>query len=135
MRAKADPEGYEAARCALVGNSFDAGVVAVLLGPLFVKEKVLDVGPTPEDLVARMGLPPGEAYAPNVDCSLTRPTSAYVLNERNRGKLYDSASSARMGVDKASSPELEAKLLHSFLRSSDYRGSDVRLDPGELPSA
>ena len=59
-KAKANPEGFRDARLSLVGNAYNAGVVALLIAPLFVAEKVLAVRPTPSDLVNRLGLKPGE---------------------------------------------------------------------------
>ena len=43
---KHDPRSLEDARCSLIGNSFHAGVVALLLAPLFCNEGLLDSRPT-----------------------------------------------------------------------------------------
>ena len=132
VKAKADPTGYEDARLSLVGNSFNAGVVALLLAPLFVAEGYLAVRPTPDDLVLRMGLRPGETFREGLDCSLRRPTVRARHDGSLRGVVQPSAQAAREAVSAESTPELEKLLLHNLVRSADYRGSDVRLDSGEL---
>ena len=58
VAAKADPQALEDARCCLVGNSFHAGVVALLIAPMLVEEGFLSGVPTPDELIARMGLLP-----------------------------------------------------------------------------
>ena len=41
VKAKKDPRGMEVARCSLIGNGFNAGVVPLLLAPLFVSQGLL----------------------------------------------------------------------------------------------
>ena len=61
----------EDARCSLVGNGFNAGIVALLFAPLFHARGLLDVRPTRQELVERMGSLPGETYYPGLNCSLS----------------------------------------------------------------
>ena len=49
-----------------------------------------------------------------------------------RGSVAPTASAAFEAASADSSVELEKLLFHSLIRSADYRGSDVRLDTGEL---
>ena len=130
--AKADPQALEDARCALIGNSFHAGVVALLLAPLFRTQGLLSETPTPDELVQRMGLRPGEIFVPGIDASLRRPRDFHRHDCQRRGHVYPSVADATAAVDASSTPELEAALFHSIIRAADYRGSDVRLDSGEL---
>ena len=41
VKAKKDPQGLEDARRSLIGNGFNAGVVALLLAPLFISQGLL----------------------------------------------------------------------------------------------
>ena len=59
VKAKEQSEAYEDVRNSLIGNSFHAGVMALILAPMLVQEGYLDKAPTPQDLVERMGLYPG----------------------------------------------------------------------------
>ena len=106
VAAKADPQALEDARCCLVGNSFHAGVVALLVAPLLVEEGFLTSVPTPDELVARIGLLPGEVFTEGLDCSLTRPPSYHRLDGQRRGHLYPSAAAARDGSLPRSDPRL-----------------------------
>ena len=130
VKAKRDPVGFEDARLSLVGNAFNAGVVALLLAPLFEAEGYLLERPSPSDMVQRMGLKPGEAYFPGLNCSLRRPAEDHIILKR--GVVEPTAAAARAAVSDESSIELEQRLFHSLVRAADYRGSDVRLDSGEL---
>ena len=60
VHAKRDPQALEEARCCLIGNGFNAGVAALLIAPLMLARGLLDRRPSPQDLVDRMGLHPGE---------------------------------------------------------------------------
>ena len=106
--------------------------MALLLAPLLKAENLLGTVPTPQDLVERMGLYPGEVYVEGLDCSLTRKPQYHRLDDRPRNVLYPSAEQARAGADPLSTPQLEKQVLLSLVRAADYRGSDVRLDSGEL---
>ena len=132
VEAKRDPIALEDARSSLIGNSFHAGVLALLLAPLFFAHKLLSRVPTPSDMVARMGLRPGEVYVEGMDASLSRPAGFHRHDGHRRGYCFASQQAAVAAIDPRSSPDLEAKLFHSIIRASDYRGSDVRLDSGEL---
>ena len=132
VKAKADPTGFDDARLSLVGNSFNAGVVALLLAPLFVAEGYLKERPSPDDIVSRMGLRPGEVFRDGLDCRLQRPTVRARHDGILRGVVEPTAQAAREAVSPRSTPSLEKMLLHNLVRSADYRGSDVRLDSGEL---
>ena len=130
--AKADPQALEDARNCLIGNTFHAGVFGVILGSLFHQAKLLPSSPTPQELVSRMGLHPGEIYVEGLDCSLTRPPTFHRLDSQRRGLLHASFEEARRARAAASSSDLELLSLNALLRGADYRGSDVRLDVGEL---
>ena len=60
-----DPNGYEDGRCALIGNSFHAGVVALIFSPLMLKysffEDIADApgNRQPNDVASRQGLQRG----------------------------------------------------------------------------
>ena len=131
-KAKADPAGFNDARLSLVGNAFNAGVVAALLAPLFQAEGYLERRPSPNDLVQRMGLRPGEVFYDGLDCCLGAALVAARHDTQPRGVVAPSAAAANAAVSANSTVELEKKLFHSLVRSADYRGSDVRLDSGEL---
>ena len=67
---KANPQECEDIRCSLIGNSFHAGVVALLVAPMLQSKGLLKKIPTPQELIWRMGLRPGELYVEGRDCSL-----------------------------------------------------------------
>ena len=131
-KAKQDPVGLEDIRCSLIGNSFHAGVVAMVLSVLFEKKGLLRVKPSAQDMVHRQGLYPGEVYAPGLICGLDRPPSFHRLDGQRRGICMPSFQAARQAGSRENSTELERKTLIALLRSSDYRGSDIRMDTGEL---
>ena len=56
------------------------------------------------------------------------------LKARNpeRGSVYPSAEAARVAGEPRATVEDEKALVFSLIRAADYRGSDVRLDSGEL---
>ena len=76
--AKSDPQHLEDERCSLIGNSFHAGVFAVILGSVLEKERLRR--PSPQDLVSRMGLRPGEFYLQGLRCDLGRPAGFHRLD-------------------------------------------------------
>ena len=72
-KIKEAAQDYEDARCSLIGNSFHAGVVALLFAPLMVNLVSVRQRPTPQGIVNRMGLRPGECYYSGLKCGLDRP--------------------------------------------------------------
>ena len=129
---KRDPAGYEDTRASLIGNSFHAGVVALLLAPLLREYDLINCVPSPDAITARFGLAPGEVYQAGVDCSLTTAKRPHRFDGRRRDKVARSADEASQLIDPRSNNELVTRLFYATLRASDYRGSDVRLDTGEL---
>ena len=123
---------YEDVKCSLIGNSFHAGVVSLRFAPLMVNLGLLDKRPAPQDIVDRMGLRPGEVYFPGLDCGLNRPKDFHRLDGTRRGYAHPTAEAARQAWSPSTSTALELKAVNSLIRASDYRGSDVRLDSGEL---
>ena len=93
--AKNEPQLLEDTRCSLLGNTWHAGVFALLFAPLFVRRGILSEGPTPQDVVDRAGLFPGESFVPGLRCDLGRPPSYHWLDGRRRGYLHPSAEAAR----------------------------------------
>lgn len=130
--AKAEPQRLEDERCCLIGNTFHAGVVALVFAALLQQRNELTERPSPQDLVERMGLRPGEFFVPGLRCDLDRPPSFHRSDGQRRGYLNPSQPAARAAVSGDSTAELELLTLNTLLRSSDYRGSDVRMDAGEL---
>ena len=131
-KIKEAAQEYEDVRCSLIGNSFHAGVVALLFAPLMVKLGLLERRPGPQDIVDRMGLRPGEVYYPGLACGLNRPKDFHRLDGARRGYVHPTAEAARNACSPSTSTALELKAVNSLIRASDYRGSDVRLDSGEL---
>ena len=129
---KESPQVLEDERCCLIGNTFHAGVVALIFAALLHRRHLLRSRPSPQELVERMGLRPGELYTPGLRCDLDRPASFHRLDGQRRGYLHPSQSAARAAVSEESEPALELQTLNALLRSSDYRGSDIRMDAGEL---
>ena len=127
-----DPVSYEDIRCSLIGNSFHAGVFAMALSVLFEKKGLLPRKPTTQEMVSRQGLHPGERYVPGLRCDLARPPTFHRLDGQRRGLCHSSFEAARAARSVETTPELEQLTLHALLRSADYRGSDVRMDSGEL---
>ena len=131
-RIKDAAQEYEDLRCSLIGNSFHAGIVALLFAPLCVRLNLLDRSPTPQELVSRMGLRPGERFHEGLHCSLERPRDFHRLDGARRGYCHPTAAAARAACSEKTSTALELRAVNSLIRASDYRGSDVRLDSGEL---
>ena len=130
--AKANPQDYGDIRCSSIGNTFHAGVVALLVAPMLRGKGLLKQIPTPQELIWRMGLRPGELFVEGRDCSPQRPAEPHRLDGRRRGMVHPSVEAARLCVDRRSSLEVERHCLHALLQSSDYQGSDVRFDTGEI---
>ena len=131
-KAKLDPQLLEDERCILVGNSFHAGVVALIFAGLAEQRKLLKSRPSPQDIVDRMGLRPGEIFVDGLVCGLDRPPTFHRLDGRRRGHLFPSFDKARAARSKESTDSLELLTLSALLRGADYRGADIRMDAGEL---
>ena len=132
IQIKGDPQAYEDVRCGLIGNTFHAGTVALLLAPLLEGLGYIDVRPPPQEIVGRLGLTPGEVYRPGTDCSLGREPPFSRFDGRRRDRVAANSEEAVRMCDPRSNAQLESQLFHATLRAADYRGSDVRLDTGEL---
>ena len=83
-------------------------------------------------MVKRMCLNPGEVYFHGLDCSVARPARYHRLDGQRRGNICASAAAAQRACSPETSTDLEMLTLNGLLRSADYRGSDVRLDTGEV---
>ena len=82
VHAKRDLQALEDARCCLIGNGFNACVVALLVAPLVVSRGLFDRRPSPQDHVDRMGLLPGEVGFLGFVCSLDRPPRMHRLDDQ-----------------------------------------------------
>ena len=89
VQSKADPQALEDERCSLIGNSFHAGVFALVFSGLFEEKRMLR-RPSPQELVNRMGLRPGELYLEGLDCRLDRPKGFHRLDDQRRGHVFPS---------------------------------------------
>ena len=130
--AKDDPVRFEDVRCSLIGNSFHAGVFSMILSQLFHKKGFLAEKPTAQDIVDRQGLYPGEKYVQGLQCDLGRPPSYHRLDGQRRGLCHSTCEAAKAARSERGTPELERLTLNALLRWSDFQGSDVRMDTGEL---
>ena len=118
----------EDVRCSSVGNSFHAGVVAMLLRVVFVKKGLLERSPTAQEIVDRQGLYPSERYVDGLECSLARPPSYHRLDGQRRGLCHATFEEAKSARSAEGTPDLERLTLNALLRSADYRGSDARIE-------
>ena len=116
----------------MIGNSFHAATVALLLAPVCCAEGLIDVRPPPQEVVYRLGLTPGEVYQPGVSFRLGRGLPLSRFDGRSREHVAASHKEAFAMCDPRSNEWHQSRLFHATLRSADYRGSDVRLDTGEL---
>ena len=96
---KKGEQEYEDIRCSLIGNSFHAATVALLIAPLAVNLGLLAVRPAPQELVQRLGLTPGEVYQPGVACHLGRPTPFSRFDGRRRDRVAGSYEEAQAMLD------------------------------------
>lgn len=80
----------------------------------------------------RQGLHPGECYVEGLRCDLARPASFHRLDGQRRGYCHPSFKAASAARSPDGTAGLECLTLNALLRSADYRGSDVRLDTGEM---
>ena len=131
-KAKADPQALEDVRCSLIGNTFHSGVFALVIGVLGEQQQLLEQRPTPQQTVDRQGLHPGEVYVAGLQCGLDRAPTFHRLDGQRRGHCFPTFEAARAARSPQGSADLERLTLNALLRSSDYRGSDIRLDSGEL---
>ena len=84
-KAKEDPVKLEDTRCSLIGNSFHAGVFAMILSEVFYNKRQLTERPSAQEVVDRQGLYPGEVFVPGLRCDLSRPPSYHRLDGQRRG--------------------------------------------------
>ena len=101
-------------------------------GPTARLPRFVEKRPTPQDLVERMGLHRGEVYYDGLKCGLDRQPLPHRLDGRRRGNICASAAAAHGKCSPDTTTALELQTLNALLRSADYRGSDVRLDTGDL---
>ena len=120
IKAKTDPTALEDVRCSLIGNTFHAGVVAMVFSALFTKRNLLENKPSAQEMVGRQGLYPGEVYVDGLNCGLGRAASFHRMDAQRRGHCYDSFQQARDARSAEGTPELEAHTLTALLRSADY---------------
>ena len=117
-RIKDATQEYEDLRCSLIGNSFHAGVVALLFAPLCVQLCLLQRSPTPHESLNRMGLRPGECFHESLDCSLGMPRDFHRLDGARRGYCHASAEAARAACSPQTTTSLELKAVNSLIRAS-----------------
>ena len=94
-KASEDPVKLEDTRCSLIGNSFHAGVFAMVLADLFNQKRLLSSKPSAQEMVRRQGLYPGELYVPGLRCDLDRPPSYHRLDGQRRGLCHSSFEAAK----------------------------------------
>ena len=116
---KAAPAALEAARCALVGNSFACSVVAYIFAHWAVQQGYLTAVPSVEEMRRRGGDWTGARAALHTD----------VPDSEAAGKLC----LKKVGDEEQQDPS--AELVMELIRRADPRGSDVRLDTGDLMRA
>ena len=78
-----------------------------------------------------MLLPAGEKYFEGWTAA-SQPRPFHRHDSRKRGHLFASAAAAAEACVPDPTGTLQLRIFHSLIRASDYRGSDVRLDAGEL---
>lgn len=131
-KAKTDPQALEDVRCCLIGNTFHPGVFALVPRVLGERRRLLERRPTPQEVVGRQGLHPGEVYVAGLQCGLNRAPTYHRPDWQRRGHCHPTFEAARAARSTEGSADLERLTLNALLRSSGYRGSDIRLDSGEL---
>ena len=109
-KAEADPVELEDIRCSLIGNTFHAGVFALVLSAVMEKHGLRDAKPTAQEIVDRQGLYPGERYVPGLTCHLGRPPGYHRLDQQRRGHCYTSFDEARGARSDQSNTTLESVL-------------------------
>ena len=94
----------EHGRCSLIGNSFQSNVIAWLVGQLLVAMGLWIRAPTPQQCVDGLSA-----------------DDASTLSGHYRDLQSDD-------ID----PDLERRLVRTFIRGVNHKGSDVRITTGEL---
>jgi hypothetical protein len=122
-RIKDDKQGFEDKRCSLVGNSFNCLVVALLLGYYGHAAGWLPAPVDPQHLVNRVGVQHELSLHPSETCLPPRRTSV------RDARRWDSTCSEPAGNERA---KVEYQLARLMAEGVDHKGSDVRLDAGEL---
>ena len=112
----ANPQGMEDARCALIGNSFHAGVVALILAPLLVEYGILETLPSPQDIVNRAQLRPGDMWRPGwLASAQTEPFHRH--DSRKRGLLHPNADAAKSASISDEQGKKAAEAVSLFVES------------------
>ena len=117
IQVSEDPVACEDVRCSLIGNSFHAGVFAMIMSVLFEKKGLLSRKPSAQEMVARQGLYPFETFVPGLRCDLARPPTFHRLDGQRRGLCHSSYEAARDARSVETTPELERITLNALLRS------------------
>ena len=103
VEIKRQPQLLEDTRCSLVGNSLNAGIVALLLAPPMVMRGLLKEAPTPQNIVDRMGLRPAEVAVVGQSYQLPRAVGPHRFDGLRRGYVHPSVQDAAKACDAQSS--------------------------------
>ena len=122
-QAKENERELEDTRMCLMGNAFHAGVVAVLLAQGAFAAGFLESVPHPQEIVDRYGLPPGHSSPRSAAWPLSRAKVSRDHLGYYPPDLLGSSTDRRRA---------ELKLVTELCRNVEHRGSDVRVDAGEL---
>ena len=126
----------EDARQAALGNSFHTTTVAVILGAILEKMGFIKSCPSPEQLVNRLVIEDYEEESLKVDDGESQPGSAGVTLSEQGLEDDDLLNQQQMLQPDLDDVELNkalmVKLVHVFLKKVEMRGSDIRLDTGDL---
>ena len=122
-------------RQAALGNSFHTTTVALILGAVLEKMGFLKASLSPDQLVGQLVVEDFESLLPEVGSDASSDSSAVAPSE---GALEDDDFLNQLEVKQKDVDEAEihkglmSKMVHIFLRRVEHRGSDIRVDTGDL---
>lgn len=126
----------EDVRQSALGNSFHTTTVAVLLGAVLESMGFLKSSLSPEQLVGQLVVEDFEENYPEVsdvaksDAESLAPPS---LQANEDDDMLNQVEALQAEVDEVEKHQnMMAQLVHIFLRRVEHRGSDIRVDTGDL---
>ena len=132
-----DSRWYESEdiRQSALGNSFHTTTVALILGAVLEKMGVLKTCPSPEQLVNQLVVEDYEEATREAEVESRQGSEGAVLSEQGieDDDMLNQLQLLQPDLDEVEvNKNLMARLVHVFLRKVEIRGSDIRLDTGDL---
>ena len=122
-------------RQAALGNSFHTTTVALILGAVLEKMGFLKVSLSPDQLVNQLVVEDYEENYPTASekGDASEDDTVQPSERANEDDLLNQLTVNQLDLDEAElHKNLMTRMVHVFLRQVEMRGSDIRLDTGDL---